>query len=114
MNLLSWNCRGLGNLQTVLVLHNLVKFEGPTVLFLMETKLDVCGMESIRVKLGFKFCFSISCLGRSGGLALLWNDPAQITIQNFSQNHVDSHVQLVDGAKWRFTGFYGHLEGHRK
>uniref|UniRef100_A0A2N9GPL3 Reverse transcriptase domain-containing protein n=1 Tax=Fagus sylvatica TaxID=28930 RepID=A0A2N9GPL3_FAGSY len=45
--------------------------------------------------------------GRSGGLALLWNDPAQITIQNFSQNHVDSHVQLVDGAKWRFTGFYG-------
>uniref|UniRef100_A0A2N9IBV7 Reverse transcriptase domain-containing protein n=1 Tax=Fagus sylvatica TaxID=28930 RepID=A0A2N9IBV7_FAGSY len=30
MNLLSWNCRGLGNLQAVLVLHNLVKSEGPT------------------------------------------------------------------------------------
>jgi hypothetical protein len=114
MNLLSWNCRGLGNLQAVLVLHNLVKSEGPTVLFLMETKLDVRGMESIRVKLGFKFCFSVPCLGRSGGLALLWNDPAQVTIQNFSQNHVDSHVQLAEGAKWRFTGFYGHPEGHRK
>uniref|UniRef100_A0A2N9HU09 Reverse transcriptase domain-containing protein n=1 Tax=Fagus sylvatica TaxID=28930 RepID=A0A2N9HU09_FAGSY len=98
----------------VLVLHNLVKSEGPTVLFLMETKLDVRGMESIRVKLGFKFCFSVPCLGRSGGLALLWNDPAQVTIQNFSQNHVDSHVQLAEGAKWRFTGFYGHPEGHRK
>uniref|UniRef100_A0A2N9HFR8 Reverse transcriptase domain-containing protein n=1 Tax=Fagus sylvatica TaxID=28930 RepID=A0A2N9HFR8_FAGSY len=57
---------------------------------------------------------SVPCLGRSGGLALLWNDPAQVTIQNFSQNHIDSHVQLVDGARWRFTGFYGHPEGHRK
>jgi hypothetical protein len=46
-------------------------------------------------------------------LALLWNDPAQINVQNYSQNHIDSHVQLLGGTKWQFRGFYGHLEGHR-
>ena len=76
MNILSWNCRGLGNLEVVLVLHNLVKSQGPIVLFLMETKLNVRRMELLRVKLRFKYCFSIPSLGRSGGLALLWNDPA--------------------------------------
>jgi hypothetical protein len=57
-----------------------MKAQGPTVLFLMETKLDVRKMEVLRVKLRFKFCFTVPSLGRSGGLALLWNDPAQITI----------------------------------
>ena len=76
MNILSWNCRGLGNLEVALVLHNLVKSQGPIVLFLMETKLNVRRMELLRVKLRFKYCFSIPSLGRSRGLALLWNDPA--------------------------------------
>ena len=114
MNILSWNCRGLGNLKAVLNLHNLVKTQEPRVLFLTETKLDNKRMEGIRVKLRFKFCFSVPSLGRSGGLAMLWNDPAQISIQNFLQNHIDSHVQINDGITWRFTGFYGHPEGHKK
>jgi hypothetical protein len=45
---------------------------------------------------------------------MLWNDPVGLSIQNFSQNHIDSHVQINDGIIWRFTRFYGHPEGHRK
>ena len=71
-------------------------------------------MELLRVKLRFKYCFSVPSLGRSGGLALLWNDPAQLTVQSFSQNHIDSHIQVSGGIDWRLTGFYGHPEGHRK
>ena len=56
MNILSWNCWGLGNPTTVLALHNLVKVQGPKVLFLMETKLDGKKMEVLRVELRFKFC----------------------------------------------------------
>jgi hypothetical protein len=94
--------------------QQLVKSQGPTVLFLMETKLDVREMELLRVKLRFKYCFAVPSLRQSGGLAVLWNDPAQITIRNFTQNHIDSHIQLLGGVCWRFTGFYGHPEGHRK
>ena len=114
MNILSWNCRGLGNLEAVLTLHNLVKTQEPKVLFLMETKLDSKRMEGIRVKLRFKLCFSVPSLGRSGDLAMLSNDPVGLSIQNFSQNHIDSHVQINDSIIWRFTGFYGHPEGDRK
>ena len=80
----------------------------------MEMKLDVRGMELLRVKLRFKYCFSVPSLGRSGGLDLLWNDPAQLTVQSFSQNHIDSHIQVSGGTEWRFTDFYGHPEGQRK
>jgi hypothetical protein len=114
MNILSWNCQGLGNLEAVLALHNLVKTQEPKVLFLMKKKIDSKRMEGIRVKLHFKFCFSVPSLGRSGGLDMLWNDPAQLFIQNVLQNHIDSHVQINGGITWRFTGFYGHPEGHRK
>ena len=82
-----------------------MKSEGPTILFLMETKLDVREMELLRVKLRFKYCFAVPSLRRSGGLAVLWNDPAQITIRNFTHNHIDSHIQLLGGICWRFTGF---------
>ena len=37
MSLLSVNCRGLGNPQTVRELHDLVKHKAPGVVFLIET-----------------------------------------------------------------------------
>ena len=39
MNLLSWNCRGLGNPRIVRDLHHMVKEKKPTLVFLMETKV---------------------------------------------------------------------------
>jgi hypothetical protein len=114
MNMISWNCRGLGNLRAVLALHNLVKSQGPKILFLMETKLDVREMEFIRIKLRFKFCFTVPSLGRSGGLALLWTDDVQLTILNYSINHIDAQVCLQGALPWRFTGFYGNSITHRR
>uniref|UniRef100_A0A2N9I5I3 Reverse transcriptase domain-containing protein n=1 Tax=Fagus sylvatica TaxID=28930 RepID=A0A2N9I5I3_FAGSY len=48
--------------------------------------------------------------GSSGGLALLWNDSVELTIQNYTQNHIDAHVQVLPSQLWRFIGFYGHSE----
>ncbi|KAM0826239.1 hypothetical protein ACQ4PT_069012 [Festuca glaucescens] len=39
MTCISWNCRGLGNPETVHELHDLVRLEGPAVVFLIETKI---------------------------------------------------------------------------
>jgi hypothetical protein len=54
MKILSWNCRGLGNPQTIQELCRLVKEKKPEVVFLMETKLNNKKLEPIRVKLGFQ------------------------------------------------------------
>ena len=40
MSLLSWNCRGLGNPQTVNALKKVIRLEDPNLVFLMETKSD--------------------------------------------------------------------------
>jgi exonuclease III len=114
MNIVSWNCRGLGNLRAVLVLHNLVKTQEPKILFLMETKLDIRMMEFVRIKLRFKHCFMVPSLGRSGGLALLWNDEVELYIHNYSINHIDAHVRSQGELRWRFTGFYGHSVAYRR
>ena len=71
MKLLSLNCRGLGNPETVQELHDLVKQEAPQVMFLMETWLKVGSMERIRVKLGFAGSLAVNRVRFGGGLALM-------------------------------------------
>ena len=114
MNILSWNCQGLGNPKAVRALHNMVKMKGPKVLFLLETKLDSGRMEGVIIKLGYDNVFSVPSMGRSGGLALLWKTEAEIIIQNYSQHHIDAHVDSRQTRCWRLTGFYGRPEQHRQ
>jgi hypothetical protein len=38
-----------------------------------------------------------------------------VVIQNYSQFHIDAHINTVTTTAWRFTGFYGDLEhGHQR
>ena len=70
MNVLSWNCRGLGISRTVQVLGDLIKSHKPDVLFLSETFSKAAKLEQLRVKFGFAHCFSVDCVGHSGGLGI--------------------------------------------
>lgn len=55
--------------------------------------------------------FAVNCVGdgrkRSGGLALLWQDPMQIHVQSFSIHHIDVLVDNDEHDKWRSTGIHG-------
>ena len=48
MSLLCWNCRGLGNRQTIQELDDLVRAQDSTVVFLAETWLDDSRLSGIR------------------------------------------------------------------
>lgn len=72
MRILSWNCLGLGDPQTVQSLYLLVKEKMPNVVFLMETKLSYVKAHSAAKKLKFDGCIVVKVVGRSGGLMLLW------------------------------------------
>ena len=115
MNLLSWNCRVLGNPGAVRDICQLTKEKKPNILFLMETKCRRQKMEHIRVKMGFDYMFVVDPIGRSGGLALCWNDAAILEIQNFSRRHITAIVTTRDaGCSWKLTGFYGHPDWSRR
>jgi exonuclease III len=67
MNILSWNCRGLGNPWTIRDLCQLTKEKNPNLVFLMETKLRRKKMELIRCKLVLKTFLWWIVLAKGGG-----------------------------------------------
>ncbi|XP_062171134.1 uncharacterized protein LOC133876926 [Alnus glutinosa] len=115
MSILSWNCRGLGNPQTVRVLHQLVKEKNPSFVFLMETFCSKSYMEKIRCRLGFESLFVVDPVGRSGGLALFWRNSTGLKIYNYSRYHIQAIVKNNEGRDfWKLMGFYGHPNRARR
>ncbi|XP_073317293.1 uncharacterized protein [Primulina huaijiensis] len=53
--------------------------------------------------------FVVNCVGRSGGLILLWKEPFAVKVHSYTMGHIDCGVQHEEN-RWRFTGFYGHPE----
>ena len=114
MNILRWNCRGLGNLRAATVLSHLVREKAPNVLFLMETKQTVDEMRKTQVDLKYDSMLAVPCVHRAGGLAMLWKKEVSLDIQTYSLNHIDARIMTDLNSPWRLTGFYGRLEEHRK
>ncbi|XP_042948632.1 uncharacterized protein LOC122281317 [Carya illinoinensis] len=109
MNCMGWNCRGLGNSQTIHELYLLVKAKSPDLIFLIEIKCSRDRMEFIRNKLGFDNCFTVNSRGRSGGLAFLWSSNIEFNISTYTSWHISATIKLPsDKAPWLITGFYGH------
>lgn len=72
-------------------------------------------MESVRIKTGFSNLFVVESVGRSGGLALFWDDDAGVTIQNFRRHHINAVISPKGGEPhWKFTSFYGHPEASKR
>ena len=70
MNLLCWNCRGLGNRQIVQELSDLVRAQDPSAVFLAETWLDEARLVGIHDSLHFGHYHGVSRVSRGGGLVL--------------------------------------------
>ncbi|CAM8976493.1 unnamed protein product [Rhodiola kirilowii] len=105
MTILAWNCRGLGTPLAIRALQDVVRTSKSPVVGLIETKATKEKCEQVRVKLGFKSCFSVPARGKSGGLALLWKAELEVTVLNFSFHHIDFIVHST--APFRATLFYG-------
>ena len=82
--MITWNCHGLGNPRAVIALKNLNKSWKPVFVFLCETLVNSNKLEEIKRVIGFSNCFCVDKDGRSGGLALLWNNTISISILSYS------------------------------
>ncbi|CAM8934187.1 unnamed protein product [Rhodiola kirilowii] len=105
MRIFSWNYRGLARPWTVRALVDAIRVFHPRVVCLMETKKGNDGWDRLKMKLGFRNSFTVSCRGKSGGLAVLWADDVNLSICNFSRWHVD--MVVMDNSPFRLTLFYG-------
>ncbi|XP_074274120.1 uncharacterized protein LOC141597550 [Silene latifolia] len=106
MNLLSLNCRGLGNPAAVGGLRNLIRKEAPTLVFLSETKLSGEEFRRVRAQFDEYEGMEVDSVGRSGGLAFLWKKHVRCVFRSASVHHMDFEIHETEG-NWRVTGFYG-------
>lgn len=51
--------------------------------------------------------FVVDCQGQGGGLAMLWRNKDDLTVQSYSNNHVDAIVNVQGWNQFRLTGLYG-------
>ncbi|KAL0350291.1 UNVERIFIED_CONTAM: hypothetical protein Sradi_4178300 [Sesamum radiatum] len=110
MNLLMWNCQGLGGPWTVRSLGNFIRDYHPALVFLAETKCSSCRIDLLKRRFDM-FGFSVESRGKGGGLALLWRKSVDVVLQSYSHNHIDVYVRLNENQDWwRFTGLYGEPE----
>ena len=115
MILLSWNCRGMGNLCAVRILGDLIKSHKPSLLFLSETLVTGESIAELCSKFGFSDYFAVDRVGQGGGLAVFWRNNFSCKIVNSSSNHIDVHVMERNLPAWRLTCFYGFSErAHRQ
>ena len=85
MSLLSWNCWGLGNLQSVNALEKVVRKEDPKLVFLMETKSDKKNwMDMVKDKCNMKDGLFVPSIGKSRGLALFRKEGVTVMVQTYS------------------------------
>ncbi|XP_062150079.1 uncharacterized protein LOC133858623 [Alnus glutinosa] len=65
-------------------------------------------MEVICRKIGFDKVFAVDPIGRSGGLAFLFNSESTVEVFNYSRRHINIMVKDGDNNPWwKLTGFYG-------
>ncbi|XP_074341995.1 uncharacterized protein LOC141679392 [Apium graveolens] len=114
MNLLSWNCRGLGNLRTVRILGDLIKSLNPAFVFLSETLVDKGTIAELCLKPRFADFFAVDKVGRGGGLAVLWKHTVECKIMDHSNNHINVHFIENNCPVWRLSCYYGFPERSRK
>jgi hypothetical protein len=93
-------------------LSRLIKIE-------METRLKVDEMERIKIKCDFSSYLSVACMGsgrdKAGGISLLWQDQASLSVINFSSNHILCSIVEVEMGDNRFMScMYGFPEEHNK
>jgi len=108
MNLLCWNCRGVGRSRTVQELVRLVRTHNPKIVFLSETRQSDERVKNLRWHLGLKNCLTVKKEGTGGGLALFWDDSIVVDLQSLGEHHIDVLIRAgLNSTQWRGTFIYG-------
>jgi hypothetical protein len=108
MNALAWNCRGLGNPQTVRELCGFVKSHHPKFVFISDTRMSGSRVSNLRWSLGLRYCLPVDSVGLSGDLALFWDESINVTLLSQGERYIDVTIkEEPNAAPWRATFVYG-------
>ena len=93
MNLMCWNCRGMGNPWSVRRLRKWSALYAPDIVFVSETMISKAAAEMVKERIGYTNAIGVASTGRSGGLCLFWQeDKVQFELVSFSSHHICGDV----------------------
>jgi len=107
MNALAWNCRGVGNPRTVRDLAAIVQSYDPKLVFLSETRQSEEQLKALRWRLGLKGCLAKSSVGRSGGIALFWDDSLKIDLITITNKLIGESLLFMVNPELRIDILLG-------
>ncbi|KAL0845557.1 hypothetical protein Bca101_018803 [Brassica carinata] len=111
LDLMSWNCQGLGSDLTIHRIKEICRDISPDIMFLMETKNDDEFIKN-KLQLGqFPNYFSVPPVGLSGGLSLFWKYGVDVSVLESSPNLIDARAlsTLPNNARRPFSPPQGTL-----
>ena len=106
MKILSWNCRGMRSHWTISYLTEIWHKHKPDFLFLSETKQEFGFVQRFQSHFGFECLVTVDPIGRSGGLALYYNNEYQVKVLYSSNRMIDVEA-VVNGKQAFLTFVYG-------
>ncbi|KAK9989615.1 hypothetical protein SO802_029854 [Lithocarpus litseifolius] len=92
----------------------MVRAKDPSVVFLAETWADEARLKQVQRKIQFENIFSTPRLNRGGGLVMFWRSSIDVSVVGSSTNYIDAIINRNKEGEWRFTGFYGEPETHKR
>lgn len=106
--ILVWNVRGAAGRDFGLALNEFKRSHHPEFVVLMETRCSGVNAQKVIKRLGFQRSIIEHAVGMSGGIWILWEDPA-IDIQVLSQDKQFIHCLITGLGRhpWVFTAVYG-------
>ena len=114
MNLLVWNCHGLGNLRIEKELVSILRAKDPSVVFIAETWADEARLERTLSNINFDQKWVVPRTTRGGGLVLFCKNSVNLTVVESHKYYIDVVINKNDDDEWRFTGFYGEPDSSRR
>ncbi|CAN1177768.1 LINE-1 retrotransposable element ORF2 protein [Linum perenne] len=114
MNILAWNCQGLGSSLTSSSLTTLCRKTRPTILFLSETK-NMSSLVSQKLSsLYFHNFHLVDPRGLSGGLALAWSSSVSCVILDCAHFFIAVDVTFPQNINVTTIGVYLSCDWHER
>lgn len=89
MNIVSWNCQGLGSILTFQHLRAIVAHDRPSIVSLMEIKNKREVVDMVRNQLQFQQSIIFDPMGLSGGLVVMWNEDVLVGVEDSSDELIN-------------------------
>lgn len=108
MNIISWNCRGIGHKGFVPLIKDVAKEYDSSLIFLLEIHASGERVRKFARRTGFDGFFIIDSDGQAGGIIALWRTSIwRVDILKHSNQFLHLKVGWKREAEWCLTVVYG-------